>query len=218
MDGSDDMNDICREIVGRGGRAWEFELAAELLREGLAPSREFYSREIAYCGGLPKLVGNREAADYVQSRLDVLGKWTNDLMRGLKEGHPVAFGQTGSPGNPDEIELYCGRVSHFCGLLMDWERDVADTAGPPCWSNVFTLLRGLTTPLADTVFKFADDMASIPARAERGETAFNLDLSFPVPRQLQRLPFEIKKAWTAGAPIWESHPILTMLTLQSLFK
>jgi hypothetical protein len=102
--------------------------------------------------------------------------------------------------------------------LVDWERDVANTSGPPCWNAVFELLRGLTKPLAETVFGFADQVSSIPSRAERGETSFSINLTFPVPPQFDQLPGEIKRAWKAGAPIWESHPILTALTLRSIFR
>jgi len=194
------MNDACQQIVARAGPAWEFELAAELLGAGLEPARQFYATGGQQSDDLPQIMDHRQTADYVTARLNLLGEWASEVTSAVNEGAERAFGPPGVRGDAVEIEAFCGRIVLFCNRLVKWEREVANVSGPPQWNNVFALMRGLTRPLAETIFHFADEEASIPSRAAEGETSFSLRFTFPVPPQMQDLVRELPRAWKAGAP------------------
>jgi hypothetical protein len=212
------MNDTCQQIVARAGPAWEFELAAELLGSGLEPVRQFYATGRQESDDLPQVMDHRQTADYITSRLNLLQEWTSEVARVVNQDAERAFGPFGVRGNPVEIEAFCGRIVLFCNRLVKWEREVASVSGPPQWNSVFALMHGLTQPLAETIFHFADEEASIPSRAAEGETSFSLRFTFPVPPQMNALKSELPKAWKAGAPFWEKHPVLTAWAFMSLFK
>jgi hypothetical protein len=212
------MNDTCQQIIARAGPAWEFELAAELLETGLDAVRLYYQTGGQDGFNLPRIMDHRQTADYVSARLNLLGQWVVEVGSVVNQDAKRAFGPYGERGNAAEIEAFCGRIVLFCNRLVEWEREVANVSGPRQWDNVFALMRGLTRPLAETMFHFADEMASIPSRAENGETSFDLHFTFPAPPQLKELAVELPKAWKAGAPFWEKHPVLTAWAVMSLFK
>jgi len=207
------MDATATAIVSQASETWEYELAGYLFQTGLEPVREFYANGLASGLTVPAVLDRRQAADYVRARVNLLAEWAAEVSRVVTKDAPRAFGPPGIAGDPSQIEAVCKQIILFCQRLVEWERDAQKTGGPVHWNKVFSLLRGSTRPLADTVFRLVDVMASVPERLRQGETRFDLRMIFPAPPQLVALEKELPRAWKAGASFWEKHPILAGLAL-----
>lgn len=193
-----------------------FELAGCALHDGLAEVRAFYQNGMP-CNphALPMMPGHEQMADFVHTRVTALMSWLDDIAHVVNSGLPQAMQ---APARAEAVLAVCDGIILFGRRLAAWEQDVAAHQPPAHWRRVMTLLRGMTRPLAQSLFQQAEGIAGLAARVRAGETNVDPRVNVPSLPQLALLAEELPRAWEAGAPFHERHPILTALFLRALLS
>lgn len=191
-----------------------FELAGRVLYEGLKEVRDFYAGGmVCASSALPVMLGHAQMADYAHSRVTALMGWLDEIALVVNNGLPSAMQ---APLREDAILSVCDRMILFGHRLVAWEHDVAGHSPPAHWHCVISLLRGMTEPLVHCLFQQADGIAALPSWVRAGETHIDLNIRVPNLPQFALLADELPRAWKAGTPVYERHPILSALFLGAL--
>lgn len=171
---------LAQQIVLDRPRMWEFKLAAELLRSGLAP---VYQRWQQLKQGMyvrkSLIIPDRDLPSWFSAKFTDVAKFVQTiqpLMNALNE----AFGPPGQPGNDKDILAACNLIIATANNLLEWEEDIRFIHVAERFRDVLSTIRGAAGQQLDQLLRIPNELSNILS-IENPKGVYNVNLIFSLP-------------------------------------
>ena len=180
---------IIRRIVIDKPDCWEFMLSAELMRHlnknhfrKLSDLREgIYIRPMTH-------VNSDDAFNWIQSRVAEMSRMIEPMVS-IVASLNSSWGESGEPGDADEIHHVTKRISEYLEQIIIFEESLYFTVLPDEYVGAHNLVK-------NTIGSQADKLASIPEMLDGFVTAAGAQKEEDGPLEIQEtITFEVSEDW-----------------------
>lgn len=179
LKGFENESKIIKDILIEKKIAWEFRLAAELLRERLEDLQKAYEKlqnNLYYKKS--QSLDSKDYLKFMKDKFQDFSKLINIFIHTYNVELYESFGATGVAGNPNAIKVSVERIQEICSHLFQWEADIQAVSPPDDMEMIPVYVKGWTRVVFDKVIELPDLIYSKTTAEALKENENTVDLNF----------------------------------------
>lgn len=147
---------LAQQIIVDQPLGWELKLTAELIRNGLEPTKFRWEslKKGLYIRPVTQ-VPSDEVVKWLEIRFFIIIRVVAALERLVSDELMAAWGPLGAPGSETQICRVCDLIAEACEHVLAWEEVVHFAVVPIPFERAKELLCGIGGPIINKIFELA---------------------------------------------------------------